>query len=232
MGYKEELQDLVNIIFTCQKKKKVKQLSLLVYFLAPEFIIFISTILIIFLMLILYSLFGSDYPFIEKLIKIIVGVGYSIDFIIVIIMTLKSYFEATIIKINVKDYIIDNFFIEEEKRNNIFSQLNIIHKQDNSLILKLKRYIINEIKGNNINNQLLYGGIQTTSLFTLGIIILNSLDKINELIKGDNQIGLFAVCIPILISYWLYIEKVKQNRMKKIIHYIEEWEKNLTPAST
>ncbi|UTC97557.1 hypothetical protein E4N83_04555 [Treponema denticola] len=232
MGYKEELQDLVNIIFTCQKKKKVKQLSLLVYFLAPEFIIFISTILIIFLMLILYSLFGSDYPFIEKLIKIIVGVGYSIDFIIVIIMTLKSYFEATIIKINVKDYIIDNFFIEVEKRNNIFSQLNIIHKQDNSLILKFKRYIINEIKENNINNQLLYGGIQTTSLFTLGFIILNSLDKINELIKGDNQIGLFAVCIPILISYWLYIEKVKQNRMKKIIHYIEEWEKNLTPAST
>ncbi|UTC88890.1 hypothetical protein [Treponema denticola] len=152
-------------------------------------------------------------------------------FLVVLFMTIKSYYDTTIEILNVSKNAAKTFIIEKELKQKISHFIDELNSKDSDFPANYIKHLKNEI--NNVNNhELIFGRIQTLSLIGMVIASLNAALNFKELINKNNYIEIFIIVIPIIVSYWIYIEKKKINRINKIIYYVSEWRANLTPAST
>jgi len=116
-------------------------------------------------------------------------------------------------------------YIEKEVKQKTSHFINELNLKDSDFPANYIKHLRNEIN-NNVNNQeLMFGGIQTLSLVGMCIASLNAVLNFKELINNNNYIEIFIIIIPIIVNYWIYIEKEKKNRINKIIYYVSEWEK-------
>ena len=155
----------------------------------------------------------------------IISLCFLYSFLVVLFMTIKSYYDATIEILNVSKNTAKTFLIEKEIKQKTTHFINELYTKDSDFPVDYIKHLNNEIN-NNINNQeVIFGGIQALSLVGMGIASLNAVLSFKELINNNNYIEIFIIVIPIIVSYWIYIEKNKINKIKRIIYYVSEWKK-------
>ena len=211
--------NLNRTIFERNKESKTKLKNTIVNWEIVSILI-VNVFLIV--LMILFEKHKDDNLIIGIVLIIGLILGLLYDVFIILFMTTRSYYLATKKKIEIIRSVVVDFDIEKKRKTDVFRILNEINEKET--IAEYKNFLKKQITNSQGNIEKYVGGIQSLSLIGIVIAIMKSIEDIGESIVKEKYLNIVLIIIPIFVTYWLYIESIRRNRINLIIEYIEEWE--------